>query len=191
MWRGVRPFYKWLKDNDGKTQWTNDQMSFSRKKLYPLLRIFLKLTPLDFQSNLPYFFLHWPPWKTNVFSSSFGVPPGIQTTFTLPPWNFPLISSTGVLQFFSGKAQYTWRKIIMVKPNEHYDQGALVFRQDRSQRIVTNYFAFHIFMNAYPGKPLRVQWTVNNEGPDILAKHIQRSLTGRGRGIELGTFQSF
>ena len=155
------------------------------------------------------FFWSWPPWISSQIYRIFfcidhlGKPMFFPHLLVyplefkrllrsfLPPWNFPLISSTGVLQFFSGKAQYTWRKIIMVKPNEHYDQGALVFRQDRSQRIITNYFAFHIFMNAYPGKPLKFQWTVINEGPDILAKHIQRSLTGRGRGIELGTFQSF
>ena len=49
------------------------------------ISILLKLTHLDFQSNLP--------WNYR----------GIPTTFTLPPWNFPLISSTGGLQFFLEK----------------------------------------------------------------------------------------
>ena len=31
---------------------------------------------------------------------------GIQTTFTLPPWNFPLISSTGGYRFVSGKDHF-------------------------------------------------------------------------------------
>ena len=159
-------------------KWSNELF---QKKIVPPVEDFLKLTPWISSQIYRIFFLHWPPWKTNVFSSSFGVPPGIQTTFEVfsSTLEFPInILNGGVTVFFWKSPIY--RKIIMVKPNEHYDQGALVFRQDRSQRIITNYFAFHIFMNAYPGKPLKFQWTVINEGPDILAKHIQRSLTGRG-----------
>ena len=172
----------------------NEQMikwAFPEKNCTPCWGFFWSWPPWISSQIYRIFFLHWQPWKTNVFSSSFGVPPGIQTTFTLPPWNFPLISSTGVLQFFSGKAQYTWRKIIMVKPNEHYDQGALVFRQDRSQRIITILHFIYLWM--------LTQGSLLNSN-ELLSTRVLTSLQntykgasrgGGGRGIELGTFQSF
>ena len=50
-------------------------------------------------------FLPWSlPWKSTFFTSNFGIPPVITTTFILPIWNFPLISSTGWVQSCSWKA---------------------------------------------------------------------------------------
>ena len=58
--------------------------------------------PLEFSI----FFCIDPPLEIHVFSSIFGPLPGIATNFALRPWNFPLVSSTGGYNFFSGKAHF-------------------------------------------------------------------------------------
>ena len=70
------------------------QLGFSRKKLYHPCwgyRFFFKMTPLNFQSNLP-----WTPWSFPLFCID---PNDSYST----PWNFPLISSTGCYLFFLEK----------------------------------------------------------------------------------------
>ena len=55
-------------------------------------------------------FLYWPPWKSMFFPQLVVRPLGIPMTFTLPPWNFQLISSTGGggYNFFPGKGHLNW-----------------------------------------------------------------------------------
>ena len=78
----------------------------------PLLRIsiFLKLTPLDFQSILSwppgiFHFFALTPLEILVFPSNFDIPPWNSSYFHSTPWKSPFISSTGGLQIFSGKAR--------------------------------------------------------------------------------------
>ena len=81
----------------------NPQRAFLEKKLYPP-----PVKDIDFfEIDRPEFPVKFTvtPWKSMFFPQFLVYPPGIPTIFPLPPWNFPLISLTGVLQFFSGKAQ--------------------------------------------------------------------------------------
>ena len=78
-----------------------------QKKIVPVEDIdFFEVDPLDFQSNLPWlpwnflFFCIDPPGKSIFFSSIFGVPPGIPTTFTLLPGIFHWYPQQGGYRFF-------------------------------------------------------------------------------------------
>ena len=71
---------------------------FQKKKCAPLLRISTFWSWPHWISSRIYLdslgfsiFLHWPPWKSMFFPQLLVYPRGIPTTFTLPPWNFPLI----------------------------------------------------------------------------------------------------
>ena len=44
-----------------------------------------------------------PPWKSTFFFSNFGIPPGTQTTYTLPPGIFHLNPQQGFYGFFQEK----------------------------------------------------------------------------------------
>ena len=78
---------------------------FQKEIVPPVFPVKFTVTPMEFS-----IFLHKRPWKS-MFSSQFN-PLKFQRLLLYPldfystPWNFPLITSTGELQFFSGKAPF-------------------------------------------------------------------------------------
>ena len=92
------------------------ERAFPEKSCTPSVEdiIFLKLTPLNFQS-----ILWWPPrifhflaltaLEIFFFSLKFRHTPWNSNYFHSTPWKFPLISSTGGFQIFYGKAQFVFK----------------------------------------------------------------------------------
>ena len=94
---------------------------FQKKIAPPLLRIsiFLNFTPWissqiyrDPPGIFNFFFALTPPLEIHVFSSIFGAPPGIPTTFPLPPGFFHWYPQQGGYNFFSEKDYYAMINIL-------------------------------------------------------------------------------
>ena len=93
-----------------KSFYDESHLTFPEKYCSLLLRIsfFLKWTPWIssqyYDDPLEFFnFLHLPFWESSFFPQILTYPPGIPTTFNIPPGNFYWYSQQGVSNFFLGK----------------------------------------------------------------------------------------